>query len=43
MDVLQAANQDEVRHDKDTFQLMTMYNQEVSDRMKQMPKYIQFQ
>lgn len=42
METLRAINSDDVKGDPDTFQLMSFYNKEVSEKLKEMPKYKAF-
>lgn len=43
METLRAINSDDVKGDPDTFKLMSYYNKEVSDKLKEMPKYKAFE
>jgi hypothetical protein len=42
MEILRACNSEEVGSNLDTAQLMSFYNEEVSSKLSQQPKYVAF-
>lgn len=42
METLRACNSEEVSDDKDTAQLMSFHNKEISEQLSQQPKYVAF-